>query len=211
MKVISTNIAEAREIEWQGKLVKTGIYKFPVNQSILLEKEDVKGDHVIDRKYHGGIDKACYLYASDHYAFWKEHYPNLEWVWGMFGENLTVEGLDESKIKIGDVFDIGEARVQVSQPRYPCYKLGVRFESPSMVREFLETPYPGVYIRIIKEGSVQKGDEMKLISRIEQNLTVADVYAPFTSQIDNHELIHSAINQPELAEAWRKSLKKLLL
>ncbi len=210
MKIISTNIAEIREIDWRGKKVKTGIYKFPVDEAILLEKEDVKNDIVVDRKYHGGLDKACYIYSKNHYNFWKERYPDLEWKWGMFGENLTVEGLDESQINVGDIFEIGEALVQVSQPRYPCYKLGVRFGSQSIVREFLESSYPGVYVRVLKEGNASVGDSMILKEKAKNSLSLVDLFSFFTHQIDNVEMIKKAIEIPELAEAWRKSLKKLL-
>lgn len=210
MKIISTNIAEIREIDWRGKKVKTGIYKFPVDEAILLEKEDVKNDVVVDRKYHGGLDKACYLYSEEHYTYWKERYPNLDWQWGMFGENLTVEGLDESKINVGDIFEIGEALVQVSQPRYPCYKLGVRFGSQNVVREFLESTYPGVYVRVLKEGKASVGDSMILKEKANNSLSLVDLFSFFTHQIDNVEMIRKAIAIPELAEAWRKSLKKLL-
>ncbi len=210
MRIISTNIAEICEIDWRGKKVKTGIYKLPVNEPILLGKEDVKNDHVVDRKHHGGVDKACYLYSKDHYRFWKERYPDLDWQWGMLGENLTVEGLDESKIYIGDIFGLGDAVVQVSQPRYPCYKLGVRFENQKMVRDFLEAPYPGVYVRIIKEGFVKTGDKMVLQEQAKNSMSVAEIYSPFTSQIDNKELIEKAIEIPGLAAAWRRDLKKLL-
>lgn len=210
MKIIATNIAEIREIDWRGKKVKTGIYKYPVNEPIFLEKEDVRKDHVVDRKYHGGIDKACYLYSKDHYDFWKEQYPDLDLEWGMFGENLTVEGLDESNILIGDIFEIGDAVVQVSQPRYPCFKLGVRFGSQDIVRKFLESSFPGIYLRVLKQGAVKTGDEIVLKERANNSLSVTEVYAPFTSEIDNTELIEKAIAIPELAVAWRKDLRKLL-
>ena len=102
MQIISTNIAEPTTIEWNGQQIQTGIYKYPVEIPIYMGIEGVENDHVLDRKYHGGADKACYLYSADHYSFWKNKYPNLEWIWGMFGENLTVIGLDESEIRIGD-------------------------------------------------------------------------------------------------------------
>lgn len=210
MKIISTNIAEIREIDWQGKKVKTGIYKLPVDEPVFLEKEDVKNDHVVDRRYHGGVDKACYLYAANHYDFWKESYPDLEWQWGMFGENLTVDGLDESKIFIGDIFELGDALIQVSQPRYPCYKLGVRFGRQEMVREFLESPYPGMYVRVLKEGKVCRDNSMILKEKTENSLSLVDVFSLFTCQIDNTDLIKKAIAIPELAAAYRKQLTKLI-
>ena len=111
MKIISTNIGEPRVIKWRGKEVETGIFKFPVIQPIFLGTDDVENDHVIDRRYHGGTNKACYLYSSDHYGYWQKLYPELEMPWGIFGENLTVEGLNEAQINIGDIFKIGEAVV----------------------------------------------------------------------------------------------------
>ena len=116
MKILSTNIARPATIEWRGQKVETGIYKYAVANPIFLGSEDVVNDHVMDRRYHGGSDKACYLYSADHYPFWQNKYPNQDWEWGMFGENLTISGLDESEIRIGDRFQIGNAVVQVTQP-----------------------------------------------------------------------------------------------
>lgn len=125
MEIVSTNLGQKRIIEYNGQEVFTGMYKYPVKEPLSLEKTDVKGDDVIDRKYHGGIDKACYLYSSTHYDFWKTRYPNLNWVWGMFGENLSISNLDEANVLIGDIYQIGTAKVQVTQPRQPCYKLAI--------------------------------------------------------------------------------------
>lgn len=211
MIVVSTNIGEPVEIDWRGKMVKTGIFKYPVKESIYLGKEDVTGDHVIDRRYHGGIDKACYLYSTNHYEFWKERYPDLDWQWGMFGENLTVEDIDESTIRIGDVYRLGTALVQVTQPRQPCFKLGVRFGNQKMVREFLESPYPGVYVRVLEEGKVEVGDEMSREKQASENMTLKDVFALFSHHTDNVKLLRKAIEMPELASACRKDLNKLLL
>jgi MOSC domain-containing protein YiiM len=211
MKIISTNIGEAVEIEWRGKMVKTGIYKYPVAGPIFLEKEDVRHDHVVDRRYHGGVDKACYLYSTNHYPYWQSRYPELDWQWGMFGENLTVEGIDESQIRIGDVFRLGEALVQVTQPRQPCFKLGVRFGDAKVVREFLESPYPGVYARVLEEGFVKTGDEIALEKQAASNMTLQEIFSLFTHQIDRADLLRQAIEIPELAEACRKDLTKLLL
>jgi len=133
MKIISTNISNPKMVIWKNREVVTGIYKEPVDHAITLEKTDVKGDHVIDRRYHGGEDKACYLYSADHYPFWKERYPSLNWQYGMFGENLTVKGLEEEKINIGDTYKVGTAIVQVAQPRQPCFKLGIKFEDQSAI------------------------------------------------------------------------------
>jgi MOSC domain-containing protein YiiM len=209
MEIISTNIAQPEIIEWRGQSVQTGIYKYPVETSIFLGLEDVVNDHVFDRRYHGGVDKACYLYSADHYSFWKEQYPSLEWQWGMFGENLTVKGLDESQIKIGDRFLIGAAEVQVSQPRQPCFKLGVRFGNQQIVDDFWQLPFPGVYVRVLKEGSVKKGDQLVLLDRNQGSLTVSEVFSIFRINHENADLIQKAVQEPFLAESCKRDLQKL--
>ena len=150
MRIISTNTGVAKAVEWNGKIVSTGIFKFPVQTPIYLGAEDVENDSVIDRKYHGGVDKACYLYSANHYTYWKQLYPNLEMPWGMFGENLTVEGLDESEINIGDTFEIGETIVQATQPRQPCFKLEFRFHNNEIVKQFVDSGFAGVYVRVFR-------------------------------------------------------------
>src|SRR5690606_29793566 len=127
MKVISTNGGERRSVRWSGKMYETGIFKFPVKEGISLGFSDVVGDAVVDRKYHGGEDKACYAFSKDEYSFWENRYPKIEFTDGMFGENLTIEGLNETELFIGDTFQIGDAIIQVSEPRQPCVKLNIRF------------------------------------------------------------------------------------
>jgi MOSC domain-containing protein YiiM len=209
MQVLSTNIAEPVTIEWRGQIVQTGIYKNPVKTSIFLGAEDVANDHVIDRRYHGGTDKACYLYSADHYPFWKDKYPNLEWKHGMFGENLTVSGLDESLIRIGDCYRIGEAIIQVSQPRQPCFKLGLRFNNLAIVDDFWNAPYPGVYVRVLQPGAVRNGDELILIEQNPGSFSIAEVFSLFTSSPDDPKRIHQAIAEPFLAESCRNDLLKI--
>jgi len=155
MKVISTNIAEIQTIKFRGQNVKTGIFKYATAEGIFLGKEDVGKDNVVDRKYHGGEDKACYLYATNHYEYWQKLHPDLKFDLGMFGENLSIENLDESKIYIGDIYQLGEAKVQISQPREPCFKLGARFGTQKVVHQFLKADFPGIYIRVLQEGKVK--------------------------------------------------------
>ncbi len=147
MKVISTNIGKPTTIHWNGKEEQTGIFKYPTNEALYLGKTDVTKDTVIDRKHHAGINKACYLFSLDHYPYWKKMYPKLKWDWGMFGENLTIEGLNEAEIRIGDIFKIGNALIQVSQPREPCYKLGVRFGTQEILRQFIDHGFPSNFGR----------------------------------------------------------------
>jgi MOSC domain-containing protein YiiM len=206
MKIISTNIGRLREVEWNGRKITTGIFKEPVDEPLFLSHGGVNKDHVADLKVHGGSDKACYLYSADHYGYWKEIYPELNWHWGMFGENLTVEGLDEGKTMIGDIFKIGEAIVQVSQPRIPCYKLGIRLQSMRVVKQFLESPYPGVYVRVVEEGKVKTGDLMELSKPAEKQLSVREVFSLFTTNKANIELKELAIGNEFLAQRMRKDL-----
>lgn len=163
MKVISVNLATPVEFEWNGKTVTTGIYKKPVHDPIWLETESVKDDAVIDRRYHGGVDKACYLYSLDYYDHWKKQYPELNWEYGMFGENVTVSGLDEANIHVGSKYQLGEALVQITQPRQPCYKLGVKFGTQKVLKDFISFGHPGTYVRILQPGKVSKQDTFTLV------------------------------------------------
>ena len=208
MKIISTNIGKATTFLWNGREEQTGIFKSPTNEPLLLGKMDVLKDTVIDRVHHAGINKACYLFASDHYPYWKGIYPELNWDWGMFGENLTVEGLDESTMRIGDIYKIGNVVVQVSQPREPCYKLGVRFGNAKILKEFIDYGYSGTYVRILEEGKVKNGDELILQKKSENTLTVRECFQIILAKEKDPILLQKAINNPSLPEYKRDRLKK---
>ncbi|HAH23046.1 MAG TPA: MOSC domain-containing protein [Prolixibacteraceae bacterium] len=210
MHILSTNIAQPTTIEWRGQAIQTGIYKHEVDTPLYLGTEDVVNDHVIDRRYHGGTEKACYLYSADHYPFWKQKYPQLTWEWGMFGENLTVTGLHESQIRIGDRFQIGETIIQVTQPRQPCFKLGLRFGSQKVVNEFWDSSFPGVYVRILQPGHVAKGDKFTLLERNPDSLSVEQVFSLFGKNNQNIDMLKKAIAEPFMAQSCRKDLQKIL-
>jgi len=210
MKVVSTNIGDPVAVEWKGQTIETGIYKYPVDYPIFLGAEDVLNDNVINRRYHGGIDKACYLYSADHYPFWQEKYPDVKLEWGMFGENLTVAGLDESAIRIGNTYQIGTAVVQVTQPRQPCFKLGIRFRDQKVVEDFWSLSYPGIYIRVLENGFVRAGDSLILLESNPDSLTVAETFSLFRSENVDVNLISKAIAEPFLAASCRHDLEKLL-
>ncbi len=176
MKIIATNIGDKRKIDWKGKTVTTGIFKFPVNQPIFLDVETVKEDTICDRNYHGGIDQAVYGYSLKHYDFWKEKYPDLEWSYGMFGENLTIDDLDETKTHVGDTYKVGECIVEVTKPRQPCMKLGVRFNNMKVVKQFWNTSMSGVYFKILQTGNVRAGDMFEQIKSCPENPTIAEVF-----------------------------------
>lgn len=176
MKVISVNIAERKVINYKSKIVETGIFKYPVNQPIFLGTEDVEHDAVIDRRYHGGIEKAVYGYSQNHYAFWKEMYPNLDWNYGMFGENLSISNLEETKIFVGSTYKLGEALLEVTKPREPCYKLGIRFGTQKILKQFWNSTKSGIYFKVLQTGNVAVGDELILVNKAENSPTIAEVY-----------------------------------
>lgn len=176
MKILSVNIAKSRTIEWRGRLVKTGIYKYPTKTSIYLGDEDVKGDSVVDRKVHGGKLQACYLLSTKCYAHFKPLYPHLDWHYGMFGENLTVENLDDAKIHVGNIYEIGDALVEITKPRTPCYKLGVKFENQVILKQFIDFAQAGPYVKVLKNGHVRIGDQLELIEAHPENPTILEVF-----------------------------------
>lgn len=176
MKVISVNIGERKVLNYEGKIIETGIFKFPVNHPIFLGTEDVENDAVIDRKYHGGIEQAVYGYSQNHYSYWKELYPNLDWCYGMLGENLTISNLEETKIFVGNIYKLGEALLEVTQPRTPCYKLGIRFETQEILKQFWNSTKSGIYFKVLQTGNVSIGDELTLVNQAENSPTIAEVY-----------------------------------
>ena len=208
MKVISTNIGRPTPIVWNGKQTTTGIFKSPVDEPLLLETESVAKDTIADRKVHGGVFKACYLFSADHYPYWKEKYPHLEWDWGMFGENLTIQGLDESQLRIGSIYRLGTALVQISQPREPCYKLGIRFGDQGILKQFIDHGRPGTYIRVLEPGTVSKGDSMELVTASESPLTIAQFYELLFAKEKDQHVLQQALHNEALPLGKREKLQK---
>jgi MOSC domain-containing protein YiiM len=206
LKVVSTNIANPTTIEWNGEKVDTGLYKTPVSTSIFLGKTGVRNDHVIDLKHHGGENKACYFFAANHYDHFKALYPNLDWQFGMFGENITIDNFEETNIRIGDTFKIGTAVIQISEPRKPCYKLGVRFNNQKILKDFIQSSYSGFYVRIIQEGEVKNGDSLHLIERNTNDLSVEDVFSLLSYNKDNELLKQVIKEEPFLSEKYKSSI-----
>lgn len=176
MKILATNIGEKKEVIWKGKPITTGIFKYAVDAPIFLGKEDVKGDAVCNRTHHGGIDQAVYGYSLKHYEYFKALYPQLDWQFGMFGENLTIDDLDETNIHVGDTFKVGEAILEVTKPRQPCMKLGVRFNDMKMVKQFWSTTFSGVYFKVLQTGFVKTGAIFEQIKSCPENPTIANIY-----------------------------------
>lgn len=210
MQIISTNIAKPTTIIWRGNEVTTGIYKKPVNQSLYLNKEEVKGDEVSDRRFHGGINKACYLFSVDHYAYWQNLYPNLDWEYGMFGENLTVKGLDETQIHIGDIYKLGTALVQVTQPREPCYKFGVKFESQQALPQFVNYGYSGVYVKVLKEGEVNVNDTISLVEKAKNSLSIFNLFKLIFAREKDQNHLAIAINNEVVPNSLKVALANFI-
>ncbi len=210
MKVISTNISQPKKISWKGRTEYTGIYKVPTPEPILLGKEEVHRDTIADKRVHGGVDKACYLFSVDQYDYWKNKYPDLDWDWGMFGENLSISGLDESTLRIGDVLQIGQALVEVSEPREPCYKLGIKFGSQDILPQFVARAYPGTYVRVLEEGLVAEGDQVQLVRKSENPLTIKAFFEFSFMREKDPAILKLALENPALAQRKKEKLKRFL-
>ena len=176
MKVVSVNIGERKKVQWRNKIIETGIYKYPVETPIFLDIEDVQKDNVVDRKYHGGVLQAVYAYGAQHYEAWKALYQHLDWNYGMFGENLTISNFDENSIHVGATYKLGDTIIEVTKPRQPCYKLGIRFNDPRIIKQFWNSTKSGVYFKIIERGNVTINDELELLEAKTENPTIAEVY-----------------------------------
>ena len=202
MKLISVCVGLPRQVSWKGKSVTTGIFKQQVDGRVMLRSLNLDGDQQADLTVHGGAEKAVYAYPMEHYAFWQHELPDEELPWGAFGENLTVEGLSETTVNIGDCFRIGTAEVMVTQPRFPCFKLNLKFGRDDMVKRFLNSRLSGIYFSVVQEGEVGVGDAIELVSRDKNNVTVADIVQIYVREA-NDDLVRRAIQVPALAASLR--------
>ena len=210
MKLLSISVGLPREIEWKGKLVRTSIFKASVPGRVRVSQLNLEGDQQSDLSVHGGIDKAVYAYPSEHYSFWRKELPGMDLPWGVFGENLTTEGLLEEAVHIGDRFRVGSAEFAVTQPRMPCFKLGIRFDRPDIVKRFLHSGRSGFYFAVLKEGEVTAGDSIELLERDEHGVTVADIVNLYGRDAANQELLRRVSELPSLPKNWRDYFRKHL-
>lgn len=210
MHLISVNVGTPRAVEWNGKTVETGIFKTPVTGAVAVGRTNLAGDRQADLEVHGGVDKAVYAYPSEHYPFWRGELDRPDLPWGMFGENLTTEGLDETSVRIGDRFAIGTAEFEVSQPRLPCFKLGVKFERADMVKRFLQRGRLGFYLRVLREGAVEAGQPMRRIGGPAEGVTVFDLGLLETTERGNVPLLQRAVQASALTGSWRRRYRDQL-
>ena len=210
MKLLSINVGLPREVEWRGKVVRTSIFKAPVAGRVRVGELNLDGDGQSDLSVHGGRDKAVYGYPSEHYAFWRNELAGVDFPWGAFGENLTTEGLLEDRVHIGDRFRVGSCELVVTQPRMPCYKLGIRFDRPDIVKRFLRSGRTGFYFAVLREGDIAAGDAIERLSEDEHRISVADVVRLYAADAANQELLRRASELPTLPESWRQYFRERL-
>ncbi|HEY0763075.1 MAG TPA: MOSC domain-containing protein [Pyrinomonadaceae bacterium] len=210
MKIISVNVGLPRLVLRNDEPVSTGIFKEPIAGRVMMRKLNLDGDRQSDLSVHGGPEKAVYVYPSEHYDFWKHELPDMDLPWGVFGENLTTTGLFETEVNIGDKFRIGAAEVMVTQPRMPCYKLGIRFGRADIIKRFLVSERSGFYLSVLKEGEVGAGDEFELIEKNAPAVRVVDVTRLYSSERENVDLMRRAIATEALPESWREYFQKRL-
>jgi MOSC domain-containing protein YiiM len=210
MKLLSVNVGLPREIAWKGKIVRTSIFKAPVTGRIRVAKLNVDGDQQSDLTVHGGIDKAVYAYPSEHYPFWRRELLGMDLPWGVFGENFTTAGLLEETLHIGDRLRVGSAEFVVTQPRMPCFKLGIRFERLDMVKRFLESGRSGFYLAVIKEGEVAAGDTIELLERDEHSVSVTDIVNLYRRDATNQDMLRRVTELPSLPNSWRDYFRRRL-
>lgn len=210
MKIISVNVSRPRLVVWNGQTISTGIYKVAVEGRVMLRTLNLDGDRQADLTVHGGPTKAAYAYPSEHYSYWRDELPGTELPWGMFGENFTTLGLDESTVNIGDRFRFGSAEVMVTEPRMPCYKLGIKFGRTDIIKRFLASGRTGFYFSVQREGEVEAGDEIELIELDHNKVTVADISRLYARDRGDVETMRRALAVEALPESWREHFRQRL-
>jgi len=208
MKIISLNIALPRIVEWNGGPVATGIFKEPVQVPVMLRTLNLDGDRQADLSVHGGVSKAVYAYPSEHYEFWEKELPDMELPYGMFGENFTTKGMLEDVVNVGDRFRVGDAELMVTEPRLPCFKLGIKFGRSDIIKRFLQSRRTGFYFAVLKEGEVEAGDEIELLSRDGKHISVADITRLYAFEKNDLETLRRAVKLEALSGSWREYFQK---
>lgn len=210
MRVVSVNVGEPRPVTYRGKTVRTGIWKHPVEGRIAIVGDNLVGDRQADLRVHGGRDKAIYGYPSEHYAWWHERLPDADLSWGAFGENLTVEGLLESEARIGERFRVGDAELAITQPRTPCFKLGIKFARPQIVKEFLRSERSGFYFAIVRPGTIGAGDAIERVHAEPESPTVTELVRLSVADEIDAATLRRLVALPGLAAVWREEFAKRL-
>jgi len=210
MKLLSVNVSLPKEIPYRGQTVTTGIFKEPVNGRVKLRTLNLDGDGQADLEGHGGIYKAVYVYSIENYDYWKHEFDRADFTFGQFGENFTVAGMLGDDIHIGDVFRVGGALVEVSQPRVPCYKLGMKMGLAKFPKMFLASCRVGFYLRVLEEGEVGAGDAFERITIDPEQITVREMCHLLYFEKKNLEGTRRALRIQALSPGWRSSFEDRL-
>ncbi|MHB8622581.1 MAG: MOSC domain-containing protein [Sulfuricaulis sp.] len=208
MRLLSVNVGHPRDVAFQDRVIRTGIFKVPAAGPVWLGRTNLVGDSQADRRVHGGEDKAVYVYPYEHYAFWVGANGNNNYSPGQFGENFTTVGMYEDDICIGDVFKIGDARVQVSQPRTPCFKLGIRMGDDQFPARFAAAARTGFYLRVLEEGNVTAGNTIERVERIANSMTVRAIFDLRHVRHGAREEYAQAAQIAGLSISWRAAFKQ---
>jgi MOSC domain-containing protein YiiM len=210
MRLLSVNTGRPRDVEAGGRVVRTSIWKTPRNGRVHVSTLNIDGDEQSDLSVHGGVYKAVYCYPSEHYEYWRRELSRTDLPWGAFGENLTAEGLLEDDVSIGDRLQIGSAEFSITQPRQPCFKLGIRFGREDMIKRFVASGRSGFYLRVIREGDIAAGDDVRVVERATGSLRVSEIFALKFHDDTTDEEFRRAANAPGLSPSWKDGFLKRL-
>jgi len=208
MKLVSINVSKPIVVESAGKKVSTGIFKTPISGPVVVTTLNIEGDGQADLTVHGGVDKAVYAYSLDHYTYWSQTLERDALPHGQFGENLTIEGLNESECCIGDRWRIGTAEFAITQPRQPCFKLGIRFGDDDMPKRFTKSGLTGAYLKVLREGMISVGDEVKVLARGYGNVSVLEAFRAYMNPAApaSQEVYARVLRVQHLADVWRTKI-----
>lgn len=211
MKILSINVSEPQKVTFNGKELITSIYKKPVSNRVQVTSQGIEGDRQADLSVHGGYDKAVYAYSYSHYKLWGEHLKKEFNEYGLVGENLTIDNFDENDIRIGDRFKINDCVLQVSQPRIPCYKIGIKMNSRDFPRMFSQSGLLGSYLRVVEEGSIDKDDTIEKIHKENNSMSIKEIASILFVDIKNIELMKKALDIDSLTEEIKEKFRERLM
>lgn len=209
-QLLAVSLGRPREVEWRGETIRTGIFKSPVSGAVAAGTLGLEGDGQADLSVHGGLDKAVYAFDASSARYWQAELGRSDLGPGAFGENLTLEGWPETDVRIGDRFRIGGARFEVSQPRQPCAKLGLRMDDPGFPKRFFKSGRVGYYLRVLQPGRIEAGDEVVRLSSDEHGLDIAGLVRIWLDRGASSEDLERASGLEALADAWRDPLRERL-
>lgn len=210
MKLLSLNVGQPQQVEWEGEIVTTSIFKSAVADRRYVSFLNIEGDRQSDLRYHGGVDKAIYAYDASYYEHWKKHLDRTDWSAGLFGENLTTQGLPDENVKIGNIYKIGTTTLQAIQPRFPCFRINIRFGLPDMIAHFYEQRRHGTYFRVLEEGHLQAGDAIELIESSPFDITIQDVTECFITKGKNKEKLAKILQISYLQASLQNVFKRFV-